>query len=183
VGTTATKAKQQTDDANLQAGLQANQSTLPSSWNVVGTTYTLVQILAILASRLAKAAAAASAKAKYMALVQAADEEVASTKPVVDAVRKQLRIWCNNVPDALAAYGMTVTKAGGPKSPVTKVLAAAKGKSTRTARGTKGRVQKSYIVGAVPAAVTITTATEHVAPLAAPEPSASSPTAPTSTTK
>jgi hypothetical protein len=42
---------------NLQAGLQANQSTLPSSWNVVGTTYTAVQILAILASRLAKAAA------------------------------------------------------------------------------------------------------------------------------
>ena len=159
--------------------MQANQSTLPSSWNVVGTTYTVAQILVILASRLAKRAAAATAKAKYQALVQAADEEVALTKPVVDAVRKQLRIWCNNVPDALAAYGMTVTKASGPKSPVTKVLAAAKGKSTRTARGTMGPVQKSYIVGAIPAAVSITTATERVAPLAtlgAPEPPANSPT-------
>jgi hypothetical protein len=64
---------------------------------------------------------------------------------------------------------------------VTKVLAAAKGKNTRAARGTKGKLEKSQITGTVPPAITIDTETEKVstgatAP-AGPSAAVSSPTA------
>ena len=80
---------QQTSDQQLLAGLQMNQAALPASWNLLGATYTLAQLITMLTTRVAAVAAVATAKAAYAAAVLAADNERTTTKPQVDAVRQQ----------------------------------------------------------------------------------------------
>ena len=121
----------------------------------------------MVAKRLPMVAQADADKAQWQSSLQAAKAELAQTKAIVAAVRQQLKVWNMDTPNALNDYGLTPKKTTGPKSPVTKVLAAAKGKVTRLARGTKGPVQRAKIVGVTPAMVSISTATEQVTSSAA----------------
>ncbi len=162
-----TISKQQLRDGKLLGGMQKNQASLPPSWNLLGTVYTLVQVMAIVQSRLSLWAAAEVAKAAWEAAVQAAREKAAGTKPVVDAVRKQLLVWYANAPDTLADYGMTAPRRAHVK-PATKVVAAQKAKQTRAARHTMGSKKRKTIKGAVAETVSISTATDEVTPPPAP---------------
>jgi hypothetical protein len=57
---------------------------------------------------------------------------------------------------ALGDFGFVPPKGTGTKDPVTKVVAAAKLRNTRVARGTKGKRELKDIVGAAPKSISIT---------------------------
>jgi hypothetical protein len=141
-------------DNKLVAGLQQNEANLPALM-ILGTTYTAAQALAVLQSRIAKETATTTSKAAWAAAIQAQKDEMAATKAFVSALKTQLHVWFANNPEMLATYGLVPKKQSGPKTAVTKVLAAAKGAKTREARHTMGPVARKAVKGLIPATITI----------------------------
>jgi hypothetical protein len=137
---TSSSSKLQTSDGKLAAGLQQSQANLPALM-ILGKTYTAAVAGTVLQQRIALRSASTSARAAWQAAMKAEAEETANTKAFVAALVQQIRVWFANAPDALATYGL-VPKKSVTKSPVTKVLATAKGLQTRKLRHTMGTVQK-----------------------------------------
>ena len=150
---TSSSSKLQTSDGKLAAGLQQSQANLPALM-ILGKTYTAAVAVTVLQQRIALRSASTSARAAWQAAMQAEAEETANTKAFVAALVQQIRVWFANAPDALATYGL-VPKKSVTKSPVTKVLATAKGLQTRKLRHTMGKVQKEGIKGSIPATISI----------------------------
>jgi hypothetical protein len=141
-------------DTKLVAGLQQNQATLPPM-TILGQSYTAAQAVAVFQSRIAKEAATTTTRAAWSAAVKAQEEEQASTKAFVSALKSQLQVWFANNPEMLASYGLSPRKASGPRKTLTKVVAAAKGAKTREARQTMGTEQRKLVKGIIPATLTI----------------------------
>ena len=150
---TSSSSKLQTTDGKLAGGLQQGQANLPALM-ILGKTYTAADAVVVLQQRIAKRLASTSARAAWQAAMTAEAEETANTKAFVAALVQQIRVWFANAPDSLAAYGLLPKKKSG-RSPVTKVLATAKGLQTRKLRHTMGKVQKEGIKGVIPATISI----------------------------
>jgi hypothetical protein len=128
---------------------------------VAGTSYKAADIVPVLQARLSTANAAQSTRATWQNAVKADKDERAKTKPLIDGVRQALMVALAGSVDGLADFGLTPRKVR-VVTPEQKAVAAAKAKATRVARGTKGKVQKKGVKGAV-------TATLVVTPLAGPQ--------------
>ena len=168
---TITSVKNQaTALAHVQALIAGTQKHFPNGQFTLGntayTTATLVQTLQSLADAFtAMNAAHASVKDGVAALRTTATK----VDPVIRAYTSFLRATFSTATAQLGDFGLQPSKAHQPLSSAKRVVATAKAKATRTARGTTSKKQKLAIKGDV-TGVTVT-------PITAPGPS-SPPAAP-----
>ena len=166
-----------TADQTLIDGLNRNAASIPSIV-IGGASATTKDIVAALQSRVDTAKAAASARATWLAAVQADRAERDKTKTFVSGLRQALLVAFVGQVDTLAQFGLTPRRAR-VVSPEQRVAAAAKAKATRTARHTMGKKQKAAIKGmvvpTVPAPAVPTLPTPNPTPTAAPAPAPVSP--------
>jgi hypothetical protein len=161
-----------TADQTLIDGLNRNAASIPSIV-IGGASVTTNDIVATLQSRVDTARAASSARATWLAAVQADRAERDKTKTFVSGLRQALLVAFVGQVDTLAQFGLTPRKPH-VVSPDKKVAAAAKAKATRAARHTMGKKQKASIKGTVeptvPAVAVPTLPTPNPTPTAAPAP-------------
>jgi hypothetical protein len=168
-------------DQKLISGLTRHATAIPSIV-LAGASVTTKDIVATLQSRIDMASAASSARATWLAAVQADRALRERTKTYVSGLRQALLVAFAGQVDTLADFGLT-----GPKprvvTPEEKVAAAAKARATREARHTMGKKQKAGIKGTVasaaPAPAAPTAPTPAPAAPTALTPAPAAPTAPT----
>jgi hypothetical protein len=114
--------------------------------STVFTTTTLVLLLQSLADSIASLnAAQASAKDALVA----AQGTKAKVGPFVQAYMRLVLAAFSNTAQTLADFGLEPPKARAPRTSEQKVIAAAKARATRIARGTTSRKQKLTVKGNV----------------------------------
>ena len=171
--------------ARVQALIAGTQKHFPSGQFTLGdatyTTATLVQTLQSLADAFtALDAAHASVKDGVIAL-RATDAKVG---PVIRAHTSFIRATFSNATAQLGDFGMQAPKARQPLATDQRVVAAAKVKATRAARGPTSKKQKLGVKGDVTGViVTPITHPAPASPPAAPAGAASTVTASAATTK
>jgi hypothetical protein len=119
-------------------------------------------------------AATTSAKATWLKSTAAAKADRATNDPLRSLLHQAMLVQYGSDAEVLAAFGYKPRKQG-IQTPETKVIAAAKQRATRAARGTLGSVERKTIHGALTSAQEFTVS---VTPTATPgAPSAPSATA------
>jgi hypothetical protein len=132
------------------AGIEKNFSNLPTIV-LGGTSYTPAALVALLQLAVADIQQASNSKAAWMADVQTQRNSVAKVGPVLRYIKTFVIAQFGDTQDSakkLEDFGYTPRKARS-KNVAVKAEAAAKGKATRQARGTKGPKQKASIKGNV----------------------------------
>ncbi len=117
-----------------------------------------------------------TAETAVKAAQQNARVKEANVRPIVTALKRNLRAMFGQAADQLAPFGLEPQKAPKPRTGKQVVAAAAKAEATRTARGTTSKKQKLEVTGNVTGV--------QVTPITAPtpaEPAAPAPTQPTVT--
>jgi len=131
---------------------------------ILGVSYSAAQLVAIFQSHIDALNALAALRGQVTAGVQAAATLTEKTNAVFLGIQSEVRNQFNNAPDVLSDLGMTPKKVG-TRSPVTNVVAAVKGRATRTRRGTTGSAEKAKVTGGLtPAEIQAAVAAE-VAPV------------------
>jgi hypothetical protein len=115
-----------------------------------GELMTIPQIVTLLKNSKTALQTAEALKAQAHTAVVDSDTQLAAVRAVVLDLQNYAVLTLGRTSDKLALLGFAAPKKG-VKTPETLVVAAAKGKATREARGTKGKNQKKGIHGAVPA--------------------------------
>jgi hypothetical protein len=132
----------------LLDGLAANASTFQAAV-LDGAPRTVAEIRAVLQSRLDAAQAVQTARAAWLAAVDADRATRARTRAYVAGIRQILMAGFGGEIHTLAAFGLT-PRAQHVRSPEEKIAVAAKGAATRAARHTMGPRQREKIQGIVP---------------------------------
>jgi hypothetical protein len=131
-------------------------------------------IVKVFQDRLTAAKAVLTAEAARTAAVKANRDERTKTAAFVQSFRRMVIGMFSQSPDTLAIFGVKAPRVV-KKTVAAKSTAVAKGKATRTARGTKGKRQRLAITG------TASTATSGTTPAAKDANSAPTPPAPPAT--
>jgi hypothetical protein len=141
-------------DSNIVAGIGKRLQSVQTVM-LDGTAYAPSELTDLYESQISGTANIAALRAQLKDALLA--EQVLAKR--LDALTKALKGYVSNAfgatSTALGDFGFAPAKVPGPKDPVTKVVAAAKGLATRKARGTKGKRQRERIVGEIPATVSI----------------------------
>ena len=156
----------QAHDAQVVVGIQKHLLNVPSL-PVAGSTYTPADLVKLVQSRIDSAGVVAAANANWHSTVTANAALGAKLTPILRGLRQYVLNAFGETSPVLADFGFAAPKTA-TKTPEQKAIAAAKAKATREARGTKGKVQKKAVKGAV-------TATLVVTPLAGPQPVVTAP--------
>ena len=117
--------------------------------NVAGKMYTPVQAVAVVTTFLDAENAVPQAQAALKAALQNREGARKTTGPLILGFRQVLRIMFSNSPTALAQLQVRAKKPRSPLSNEAQLTKQAKASSTRLARGTKSKKQKSKIFGNV----------------------------------
>jgi hypothetical protein len=117
--------------------------------NVAGTMYTAAQAVAVVSTLFDAENAVPLAQAALKAALQNRKGARKTTGPLVLGFRQALRIMYSNSPTALAQVQVRAKKPRAPLSNEAQLTKQAKASSTRLARGTKSKKQKSKIFGNV----------------------------------
>jgi hypothetical protein len=166
------KAQQVQSDTQLMNGMQKN---FPSTtFTIQSGQQTTAQVVTVLQARINAALAVLTAKTAYHAAVVACDQEEEQTEPLVQGIRQTILTMYSASPQILSDCGVSPRKERAPLTAQQKVIAAAKAKATRAARGTMTAKEKAAIKGTVPATVVINTDGSS----ASPTPPATPPAAP-----
>jgi hypothetical protein len=133
-----------------QALITGLPTTCPSAvFPVAGTTYTVPQAVALVASIVAKMNAVTQNKFAWLESIKNLQKAEATDGETVKAIRTMLSLQFQNNLTALDSLAITPKKPRTPMSAEALLAASAKAKSTRVARGTKSRKQKLAIKGDV----------------------------------
>jgi hypothetical protein len=168
---TQTKTAQVAEISQMILGLRKHYPTGSGTLQIGGVTYTIDSLVAILQQVVDLRAAVDAAKVTLNTKFQAEQAQESSSGAVTSALKTYVRGIFGAVPDSLADFGLTPFKVRTPPTATEKAVAVAKREATRIARGTKGKVQKKDIKGAVTATLVVTPATTGqpaVSPPAAP---------------
>ena len=143
----------QARDALIITGIQKHLSNV-APMTFAGTAYTPAQLIAFFQHQIDAINLIASNKAAWKGSI--ADEKAikATMTVVLAGFRSYVRQMFAGDSATLADFGI-VTKKRATPTPAARVVAAAKAKSTRTARGTMGPKQKAAIHGTLTAPITI----------------------------
>ena len=165
--------------ARVQALIAGTQKHFPSGQFTLGdasyTTATLVQALQGLVDAFAPVNAAHASVKDTVAVLRATEAKVA---PLLRAYTSFLRATFSNATQ-LGDFGLQAPKARTPVATETRVVATAKLKATRIARGTTSKKKKLAVKGDVTGViVTPVTHSTPASPAATPAASASTATAP-----
>jgi hypothetical protein len=141
-------------DAHIIAGigkrLEPGQTVL-----LLGTAYTPDELTELYQSQIDSAATLATLRAQ-LADQLAVDRALAKK---LDVLTRAMKGFVENTFGSTSAafgdFGFVANKPTGTRDPATQVVAAAKAKATREARGTMGKRQRERILGIAPARVTI----------------------------
>lgn len=163
-----------------QALIAGMQKHLPNAQFTFGstayTTASIVQALQALAGAFAPVDAAHATLRDSVAALRAIETK---TAPLLRDLRGYLRATYSDSTTTLADFGLTPPAARAPLTGERRVVATAKAKATRTARGTASKKQKLAIAGDVKGVViTPVTSTAPATPPAAPAGPAPATTAP-----
>ena len=141
------KSIQQAADQSLIDGFTKHAALIPSLF-IGGATTKTTDIVSTLQAFLAAAKSTAAAHVALKASVLNEKQLRAQNKQLVTDVVQTLRAMFSTQPTLLADFGLAL-----PKKPVltpqAKVVAAAKARATRQARGTKSKKQLAAITGDV----------------------------------
>jgi hypothetical protein len=151
-GTRATRAGQLIAGTRKHFPNGGDKLTFGGGATTVTVDAAIKELQTLIDLREATTAAQATAKGKVAA-------ERAQTPALVafmNAFEQFVRFTLGADTNALADFGLTPRKGQAPKTAVTKAVAAAKGKATREARGTKGPKAKKAIHGNVTATLVVT---------------------------
>ena len=140
--------------AMLAAGVQKHLMSV-TSFTFAGVAYTPAELVQTLQDQVAAVNQVAAARGAWNKAIKTDADLRIKVDNIFLALREQVRQMFPNDPEALADFGFSPKKARRI-SPDAHVVAAAKAKSTRRARGTMGRKQKAAIKGPVPETVTLT---------------------------
>jgi hypothetical protein len=150
-----TKLQKVQSDSQLLSGIQKN---FPSTtFTVQSGPQTTAQVVTVLQARINAAQAAWTAKTAYHSAVVACDQEVEQTDPLIEGIRQNILTMYSASPQILSDCGVSPRKPRKLLTAQQKVVAAAKAKATRIARGTMSAKQKATIKGTAPATVVINT--------------------------
>ena len=155
---------------NVQALMAGTEKHFPNGSFTLGnaayTTASLVQAIKVLADALTVLAAAHASTRDAVTALREAETKVT---PLLRDYRNFVRAAFSTANAQLADFGLAPPKARSPLSSEKRVAAAAKMRSTRTARGTTSKKQKLAIKGDVTGVlVTPITAAGPSSPLTAP---------------
>ena len=131
-------------------GLVQNATAFPVAL-IDGAARTTADMIAVLQARVDSAHTVESARAEWLAAVQADRAEHDRTRTYVAGVRQLLIAAYGRQIDTLADFGLT-PHVQHVRTPEEKVAVAAKGAATRRARHTMGHRAKEKITGTVPTA-------------------------------
>jgi hypothetical protein len=173
------KSKQ--DKATALAGVQALITGMlkhfpNGSFKFGSTTYTTDTLVKTFQGLAEAMVAVNAAQANAKDAVQALRAMKAKVAPVQRDLRSFLRVTFGTAAAQLAEFGMQPLKARTPLTSDKRVVAAAKAKATRTARGTTGKKKKLAVRGDV-TGVVVTPVTHAVPPSPTAAPAAAAPTA------
>jgi hypothetical protein len=143
-----------------------------------GATQTVAEVTAKLQTIPALRAATTQAQSTAHAKVVTEEAQLPALLAFMTAYAAFLKAMFGNTPDVLADFGLEPKKAPTPLTAAQQAAAVAKRKATRTARGTRGAVQKKAVKGNVTGVVVtpVTAAPEPASPAPA---NAATPAAPT----
>jgi hypothetical protein len=169
------KASQAAGIAALIAGFKKHYPTGSTTLQVGGASYTVDSLTTTLQGAVDQESAVEAAKTAYSAKLQAQRAQAPSNNALIKALKAYVRSTFGSSADTLADFGLSPPKARTPQSAAAKAVSVAKRAATRTARGTKGTVQKLAIKGNVSASLV-------VSPAPGPTPAAAPPAAPSTAT-
>jgi hypothetical protein len=180
MSTTTSIRNKATTLAHVQAIIGGTQKYFPNgSFQIGNATYTtasLVQALKVLEDALSGLAAAHSSVKDAVTALRAAETTVT---PLLRGYRTFVRVAFGTAAAQLADFGLQPPKARKPLDSDKRVVAKAKMKATRTARGTTSKKQKLAVKGDVTGVlVTPVKSAGPSSPTAAPAELASTATAP-----
>ncbi len=162
---TATKTNRstiQSRDAQVIAGIKKRLQSVPA-FVLGGVSYTPATLVALIQSQLDAITAVAAATAQRANAILAYKAVSLTVNNAMLGLRDIVRQMFNNAPDAVADFGFTPKKTT-KRSPVTNVVAAARVRATREARGTRSAKAKLAIKGAAAASDIVATVTAHMEP-------------------
>jgi hypothetical protein len=165
LGTSRTKSTLETQLAQLISGIQKNLASA-TFLLIANKSYTPAECVQILQALLTASQAIGPLRAQWQNAVENSRLLQAANKQFVDSLRKAILAMFTTV-GTLADFGLTPPKAA-VTSPVTKVVASAKGLATRKKRNTMGSRQKLDVVGNPPATLAIDVPTEEITASPAP---------------
>lgn len=145
--TTANRTKTQARDAQVIVGVQKHLQNV-SSLPLGGTTYTPVDLVKLVQSRIDSANTTSTTKANWHSTVVADKTLNAQLTPVIRALRQYvINVYGASSP-VLADFGFAPPKKA-TRTPEQKAASAAKAAATRKARHTMGPKQKKNVKGGV----------------------------------
>ena len=175
---TPSKSQQIISDQQLLAGLQKH---LPNTTFIIqAVPETTAQVESVIQARVDKAQAVITARTALHAAVFASLQEDVASDAFVQDVRLTVRSMYSTSPLILGDFGLTEKKPRTPLTPAQKIIAAAKAKATRAARGTMSAKKKATIVGTVTGSIMVPVdgsgssivSSPPAAPVPAPQPAA-----------
>jgi hypothetical protein len=152
----------------LVAGTNKHFSNPSEQLEFGGTTRTVAEVLKILQDFIGLREGVVVAQATSKAKVAAERAQGPALLVIIDEFIAFLRARLGSAPDGLVDFGLEAHREPAHRTAEQKAVAAAKAKATREARGTRGKVAKRSVKGAVQAALVVT-------PVAAPQPAAAPP--------
>jgi len=143
------------DDTKLAAGVTQYFTPASVTVTVAGVTLSSPQIEAAIQSRVTARNATTTAKSALSKAVSDCDATLASTRPIIAAVRQIALIMYANQPAVLTTFGLAPRKVPAPLTLEEKAARAAKAKATRVARNTMGPKAKAKVKGAATASTPV----------------------------
>jgi hypothetical protein len=140
-------------DMALISGIEKYLSS--ATFFVRGNPATAKDVAAIVQPRVDTANAAIAAAAAFHVAVETSRTTEASTDADVAGIRQQVLAMLASQPTVLAELHVSPRKMPGPRTTEEKVVAAAKAKATREARGTKGPKARLEVTGTLTGPVVI----------------------------
>jgi hypothetical protein len=154
--------------AALQALISGLQQQFPGGkFTLENKSFSTQELVTLIQGVVDSLIALSAQEAASRTAVTNAKATVASAKPTISALNRNLLSMFGNAPSVLAIFGLAPPKARAPLTVVQKATAAAKAKATRAARGTAGRKAKAAIKGNV-TGIEITPITTPVTPTSEP---------------
>ncbi len=142
--------------ATIAAGIKKRLMSRPP-FTFAGVDYNPAALAALFEEHITAANRVATAKGAWLKAIQEEADLKARTANATRGLREQVRQIFHDDAEALADFGFTVRKVPA-LSPEAHVIAAAKRKATREARGTMGPKQRLGIKGTPPAAIVLAVA-------------------------
>ena len=139
--------------ARIATAIKTHLSGVPS-FTFAGVEYTPEELIKLFEDQIAASQNVGSAKGAWLQAIDTEAGLLRTVDNVVFGLREQVRQVFANNPAVLAAFDFTAREAR-KLPPETYVVAAAKARATRTARGTLGPKKRLAIHGTVPATISI----------------------------